>query len=45
MLFDDIAHQPAYEHLLEGKKGAVLMRGERILHRFSYTPRVCLEYA
>ena len=24
MLFDDFAHQPAYEHLLEGKKGAVL---------------------
>ena len=24
MLFDDFALQPAYEHLLEGKKGAVL---------------------
>ncbi len=24
MLFDDFALQPAYEHLLEGKKGALL---------------------
>ena len=24
MLFDDFALQPAYEHLLEGKKGAIL---------------------
>ena len=35
MLFDDFAHQPAYEHLLEGKKGAVL----RILYSENFEKR------
>ena len=35
MLFDDFALQPAYEHLLEGKKGAVL----RILYCENFEKR------
>lgn len=35
MLFDDFALQPAYEHLLEGKKGA----GLRILYSENFEKR------